>query len=518
MEPPEAAIAAENIEARQVHRRAARLILLMAAIVFLAVCILRAAVSWHNDANMDHVVGVWAAMSQDLLHGVFYRRVYGPLGYGGTRYMPLFFTVLAALWKAFGSWRVAGHLIVGGSLFALLAGVYVFLRRFAVERWLAFGAACAVLAGVGGKYALLDIRADGLAAALNLWGVIAMAPRRVVDESTADRSRHASWMRTAAPVLFTLAFATKVTAVFGVAAVVLWLVLERRRAQALWLAAATAVGYAVVLLETNLASHGRFLQVLRATAAGGGDHAFMLSAPVRLSDELFASAPDTVLVVLALAAVIGVARRWRSLPALLFVATLLVTLVIFGSPGTVGNHLIDLEAASVIIIGVYVSEHRAWREFGAIALAVVMVVCSLHYYDEYKDTDTEPMRQHYADIERAVLATGKPVLGDNPILAIDSGEPPYVLDPFMFRVLALRDPKLAQPLWNRLDRREFGAVVLEYDPRGDEGKYVYQSVHFGDPFLEHLTANYEFVKQVGDVFVWKPKGATLPGLTDDQNE
>jgi len=57
-------------------------------------------------------------------------------------------------------------------------------------------------------------------------------------------------------------------------------------------------------------------------------------------------------------------------------------------------------------------------------------------------------------------------------------------------------------------------VVLEYDPRGTEGQYVYESVHFGKPFIERLTANYEFVKQVGDLFVWKPKGASFPELEE----
>ena len=57
-------------------------------------------------------------------------------------------------------------------------------------------------------------------------------------------------------------------------------------------------------------------------------------------------------------------------------------------------------------------------------------------------------------------------------------------------------------------------MVLEYDPRNTEGTYVYESVHFGAPFSEHLLANYELVKQVGDLYVWKPKGADFPALEE----
>src|SRR5207302_8172729 len=104
---------AESIETRD-NERAWRVVIVLAAAALLVMCGVRVVMSWAHDANIDHVAGVWATMSQDLLHGVFYRPIYGELGYGGTRYMPAFFVLHAGLWKTFASWRVAGHAIAGG--------------------------------------------------------------------------------------------------------------------------------------------------------------------------------------------------------------------------------------------------------------------------------------------------------------------------------------------------------------------------------------------------------------------
>ena len=296
-----------------------------------------------------------------------------------------------------------------------------------------------------------------------------------------------------------------------------------------------------MLALTNYASSGRFLQILRASAAGGGSRNFAFSGPLRLIEEVTTNPADTFLLSLSIAAValafsrIPTARIyatqlppsvipptpaptpfWRTLPVIFFVATLLVTIVIFGSPGTFGNHFVELEAAIAILLAVTISRHPGWQQFGALALAGMMLLMTVRYGQDYHDEDTEPFRDHYAAIEAAVRSTGKPALSENPIIAIDSGERPYILDPFMLRVLATRDPEFTQPLWYKLDQRAFGAVVLEFDPRIDEGKFVYQNIHFGAPFLEHLTANYEFAEHVGDLFVWKPKDAEFPAIESDE--
>ncbi len=124
-----------------------RLALAIAGVLLLVLTALRAAQSWSNDAHLDHVSGAWVALAVDLKNGVFYRAPFGPHGYGGTRFFPLFFCLHAAAMKLFGEWRVTGYTLSAVSSVLLLAGVHVLLRRLDANGWLAAGGCVAVLAG-----------------------------------------------------------------------------------------------------------------------------------------------------------------------------------------------------------------------------------------------------------------------------------------------------------------------------------------------------------------------------------
>jgi hypothetical protein len=134
--------------------------------------VLRITQSWPNDSHLDHVSGAWVALAADLRSGVFYRPPFGPVGYGGTRFFPLFFCLHAAGMAVTGSWRFSGYLLSAISIMLLLSGVYYLLCKLAVERWLCLAGCAAVLAGSSVQDAFLTIREDGLAAALNVWGVV----------------------------------------------------------------------------------------------------------------------------------------------------------------------------------------------------------------------------------------------------------------------------------------------------------------------------------------------------------
>src|SRR2546429_2533407 len=58
-----------------------------------------AVMAWYSPGALppDSSSGVWTAPAQDFAKGVFYRATVSAFGFGGTRYMPLFFVLHGAL-------------------------------------------------------------------------------------------------------------------------------------------------------------------------------------------------------------------------------------------------------------------------------------------------------------------------------------------------------------------------------------------------------------------------------------
>src|ERR1700684_918381 len=202
--------------------------------------------NFKNQYFLTHVEGVWLACAYDFLHGVFYRPLFGPLGYGGTRYFPLYFVFTGWLSKPLGSLETAGIALSGACVVLTLVAVFLLLRRMNVSTLLCVGAVAAILSVASTQQALLGAKGDSLASAANLWGVLVC---------TASNFKRRSIYLAAA--LFTLAFATKLTTVFGVAAVFIAWLLAKRAKEAFELAIATGVGYVVVLGAMYAGSGGR---------------------------------------------------------------------------------------------------------------------------------------------------------------------------------------------------------------------------------------------------------------------
>src|SRR3989449_7858143 len=52
---------------------------------------------WPGSLPQDSSSGVWTALAQDFARGVFYRPTADAFGFGGTRYMPMFFVLHGSL-------------------------------------------------------------------------------------------------------------------------------------------------------------------------------------------------------------------------------------------------------------------------------------------------------------------------------------------------------------------------------------------------------------------------------------
>jgi hypothetical protein len=474
-------------------------LIVVTSIAITAILLIRLALNFRNQYFLTHVEGVWLACAYDFTHGVFYRPLFSSLGYGGTRYFPLYFVLTGALSKPLGSLATAGIALSAAGVLLALAAMYILLRRANVSVLLTAAAVTTVLAVATTQQALLGAKGDSLAAALNLWGVV-----------LCFRSKTGRAALYFAALLFTLAFATKLTTVFGVAAVALAWIFARRYKEALQLAAATATGCVLVLASMFFASGGRVFAIFRACAGGGGSLSYTLQAPLHLLSKALDVDP-VFLLFLVPAAAFGLhyfrENKFDVLP-IYFAMVLLVTTVIFSSPGIGINHLFDLQIAAAILLAVAISRIPAVAEIGSGLLAFALVVAIVPTSQGLHGDLTRPsVRKDTAEVLRRLPTDNRPVLAENPLIVLNSDKAPYLLDPFMFRILAVKHPELTSDLWEKIKQQGFAAIVLERDPTTAEGKTWYTDTHFGGEFLRDLDAHYALSFATAKSYVYTPKAA-----------
>ena len=474
-------------------------LIVLTSIAILAMLLVRLVLNSRHEYFLTHVEGVWLACAYDFMHGVFYRPLFSTLGYGGTRYFPLYFVLTGVLSKPLGSLETAGIALSAAGVMLTLIALKILLRRMNVGLLLTAAGVTAILGVATTQQALLGAKGDSLAAALNLWGVVFCV---------SSKNRRVGLYFAA--LLFTLAFATKLTTVFGVAAVFLAWIFARRYKEAAQLAVATACGWILVLAAMHVASGGRVFAIFRACAGGGGSLSYTLQAPLHLLSKALDVDP-VFLLFLVLAAVFGLyyfrENKTDILP-IYFALVLLVTTVIFGSPGIGINHLFDLQIAAVLLVAVAISRAPSLAEVGTGLLALGLVVAIVPTSQGLHGDLTRPsFRSDTAEVLKRLPADDRPVLAENPLIVINSNKAPYLLDPFMFRILAMKHPELAGDLWAKMEHQRFAAIVLERDPGSAEGKAWYTDTHFGGEFLRDLDAHYAFSFATAKSYVYTPKVA-----------
>jgi len=437
--------------------RILRSLLFVAAVLLTLLTLTRVYVGWRAGIALTPTSGTWIALANDLKNGVFYRPLYGDLGYGGTRYFPLHFILHAALMEIGFGPVAAGHVLEAVAGLALLFGVYWILRQLGIDRRMAACLSLLVLAPKASQIAILSIRADILPTALNILGLaICSAPRL--------ERRHVL----GASLLFTLAFSAKPTSLFGAAAVFLSFVLSGRGRKALELLVATSFGCAGVFAMVLLATGGRFLTILRACSIPGGYK--LLVGLAHLATWPAQGLPiDLAFIVLGFAGLFALPRcKVSGIPVLFFVSTTVATALVLGAVGTNINHFLDLDAAALIVFAAWLFDDATReRKFGVAVLAFVTffasfpILWNLHHEDGgYFDFGYS---RGFRDTLQFLGKQNKPILAAHPLLPILAGQRPYLLDLWMFTAMSDKNSSFAQPMSDAIRRLQFGAIVLEDD-------------------------------------------------------
>ncbi|ABC83855.1 hypothetical protein [Anaeromyxobacter dehalogenans] len=491
------------------------------ALLLVALTLARLPAAWDSGNALNHVSGAWMALADDLAHGTFYRPLASPeLGYGGTRFFPLAFALHAGLLRLGAPLLASGYALSLAAGALLVLGGFLLARRMGLARAPAAAFAALALAGFAGQHALSAVRGDLLAVALQALG---LAATLAADPDADAPPRPRRGRLALAALCFVLAFAAKPTALTAPAAAVAWLALRRAPRAALGLAAATAAGAATVTLATDLLSHGRFLSILAACAAGGAGPADLLRAPLRLVRLfLVEDRAGLVLVVAAAVALRAAAPRawagWRApaaggllLAALWVAAAALGLLAVLASPGTGVNHLLELEAAGASALaaaaGSRARSRRSspWPGLGAPAAALAGAL--LAGVTWRVDASSSRLGELRAVV--SALPPG-PVLSEDPLLPLLAGERPLLLDAWMLRLSSAHDPALARPLLEALRAGAVPAVVLFQDLADPEADAWYGSGNLGAAPVAEIRGAYRRALWIGHYHVYQPLAPAPP--------
>jgi hypothetical protein len=477
-----------------VARRGTADVVLRAVGAFVAtLTIIRCAVFWPRHTYLDMAGGVWTALAFDLSTGLFYRPVVGPDGYGGTRYFPVHFVGQAGFIELIGDPLWAGYIMSAISVGLIVWGLALILRTSGAGVSLAAGAAALVLAPQVIQRALLGVRPDALAVGFAVVGL-----------GLLSRSRTSAII--CAFVLFGLSFTTKLSSVAGFVTAVVWLMLAGRRRQAAIGVATFILTVSAILGVTWIASDGRFMSALEA-GVGGTRWSALPMTPFTMM-RLARTVPETavVLVIGAGVWIAAVARgRARDLPAIYWVSAMLFTLPIFAVPNTDVNHLVEPAVASVLIAGWWAVRRPRELTDAAAILAAASLACSGALVWGLMSRSSEQKWGTPAEAVALIADRSKPILAENPAVAVAAGQRAYMLDAFLFQLMTKRDPAWGVPLRDQLRDHAFSAVVLDRDPDTERGRDWYKSGFFGAGFIEAVKENYREIGRSKARVVYVPR-------------
>jgi len=274
---------------------------------------------------------------------------------------------------------------------------------------------------------------------------------------------------------------------------------------AIGLCVASAVASVILATAVEVHSHGRAGEILLSSASGGGGLSRFAQGPLMLARDVIKE--DHALgIFLAMAIVLIVAANlWRSLPAIFLVLSGLGTVALYGSPGVHSNHLVDVTAASILVLAAPVVRAQQLQKLFMVVSALLVVVAAGFCLRQVGQIKREGVKdQMTAALRDADQSSARgPILSEAPLLPILAGERPYMLDPFIFRAVRATHPEIAEKLWKDLDGRNFKAVILHGPP--DDPRFASDEDDFGPGFIERLERNYELTAADGDFYVFLPR-------------
>jgi hypothetical protein len=465
---------------------------LSAAVVALSALVLT---SWavialvHIDDNyhVTWVTGSWIALARYVNEGVLYPPLYDGHSFGGTRYMPLQFVLHAGLARLTHEYLISGKLLAYASGASLYTTAFLVYRRISGSTALALGLVTAVLSSSLGLEAATTVRGDALPAAFQLGAVAAVTRKSRTGVAVAG-------------VLCALAFASKLTSIWGASAILIWLAIRDR--ERLRVFVLTLVGCEVALLGIfEAASKGRMTSniVYLASAGEQTNFSFHVFAEkvVRLGQE---SGTMWILLPVAIASVVGALPRRMTIYHVSFLVAAAVVIAVLTDAGAQENHLLDLEILTgALVASAWRSVPPAVNDFVRATVLAAVLLGTLGSYVTDVAPDTQAAVHSLAGRDEGyaakpletVLGPDDRVLSDDAYIPISDGEDPVVIDSFMLRLIAQDHPNWQESLIREVTARRYTKIVLirKLDLSDSWWRYF----DFGVPIARAIAQNYRLV-------------------------
>ncbi|MDA1110804.1 MAG: hypothetical protein O3A78_13490 [Nitrospinae bacterium] len=472
---------------------------------------------WRGGIPSGNTSGVWAALANDFAEGVFYRPVFDDTGYGGTRYMPLFFVLYGILISYFNDPVLSGLLLSLSTIVFLDWGSYVLLRQLGIKKNFALAFTFLVHASIAFQLLTLEFRGDFLAAGLNVWGIV-FALKHLRTNSRGHLTLSA--------VFFTGAIFTKFTTIGGLVTIAFLFLIQKKKSSAITLTGLTAVTTLGLLFGVNEWSHGKALASFQACALGGFNLTYALKTPLWFLTVIVQDPFFLALLGLAIYLVtMTLTAQCKSFITLYFCFTLVSTFLIFSSPGTDSNHLIDLLIACILVTASqfqtnqkFSSAYNLYFLFTVIGILFMWIPGTLSIKDHIESVG-RPTRTTIQTLAEKLGPENKNILSENPLVPLLMGQRPFVLDAFSLRLLAQKSPVVHEDFIRRLKDQFFEAIILldwsgaPLDQLEDAMEKhsslgvdrFYGEVHFPPGFLDLMKKHYALSFVERPFVIYKPK-------------
>lgn len=449
----------------------------------------------HGEMNYGEASWLFAALRVrhglpvyfDYTHSPYIAMVYSPLDFwlaGG----------LGALARVPDSWMVPlTRLTTVASTLLAGAAIFTLCRRLGCGR-LVSALATFLFFTPTHTFLLWSFvaRSDMLAAALGLCAITCMVAlpgaRGVL----------------AAGILCGLAVASKQDAIAPLMACAGWLFFSERRKQLVPLLGGFLAALVVVFLIMGQ-EEARLLITHTLDLMGGAW--FSVTFYARFSDLLALFGPVFPVVALGMARP-ATPTEPRNLVLAYFATSAFVLLLSAGKLGSASSYCLELIAVSCVLAGLgvqwlfeVVSVQR--EVFAGLLLLVgapiaVQTATALNTAQNYRDTGAD-------DRPLSAMLSGQdgPVLSENGYIALHGTDPPVLLDPLYFSVLAWEGRWDPAPLKQMVSEKQFAAVVLT---RPVEWPAVVQGIPWFPPgVIQAVQQNYTYSGTSGRYYVYVRK-------------